>query len=1078
MKNLRHLFRRSGLLSTQKRRRRSENPRRSDATQRRLTNEVLEKRELLAGDILASGIHNYWNRYDVNDDGQISARDALGVINYMNSSGEGEAANPDGPKMYYDVNADSNITAADALGVINAMSRGEEVGELVELLLTARDLNDQPIVADGNGEINVDVGQRFDLEVSYDDLRLFNERLGVFQLFTDISVSQSGVLSPVLNETQRLIIDSTLTSVPSTGLTFMIPESPPGISGGALTYESSINDFGNNASGEVANALTTFGYTASQFEVSSLDFGNNDIGFQIHWVGDEFGNVNLPNISVEVNETNPADDIPTQTVEFAPFLADGVTPNTDAVRFNINSFSRTFNNNEEFYSAQNRGDFDAATGFAGVGGLGMVPLEGGGIPQLTDDGGFIEPFDAFSLRVFLNQPVTDLVIGVNPGEDPEATLLYGRDDAVPQDMVLIENVDSNSNGIASITINAGEVVTQPGTLSISPATLSVTEGDTGTTTATFTVSRASGSDGIVSVDFATADGTATAGSDYVLTSGTVTFADGDTADKTITVPVNGDTVDENDETFTVTLSSPTGGAMLGTAVSTVTIIDDDVTLAPGVLSISPATLSVTEGDAGTTTATFTVSRASGSDGAVSVNFATADGTATAGSDYTANSGTVTFADGDTADKTITVSVIGDTLDEANETFTVTLSSPTGGATLGTAVSTATIIDDDDAAPVPGVLSISPATLSVTEGNSGTTTATFTVSRAGGSDGAVSVNFATANGTATAGSDYTANSGTVTFADGDTAAKTITVSVIGDTFDEPDETFTVTLSSPTGGATLGTAVSTATIIDDDLPGDVPGSKIGGSIFIDHVENLSDIILSNADPIRNGIKDSDESGLGGVPVRLVSAAGQNSTGQAVNLTAFTELDGSYCFEGVAPGNYSVVYDVDHSTVIFLGASEIPVTIGSAGGQTLEGLNFALLGTQGSALDTVDILATSYLRTNPPMSQLSDGGREGGLVSLDANGNQNFFIANEGFEGIRFAELVLNDARDAALLTVIEDDGDVLTARLSGEHFVVTADGMGVQFFGGIDDFVFTDADTLSIEDEFANYRKAIDQVLAGL
>ncbi len=87
MRNLRHLIRRSGLLSTEQRRRRPEKARRSDVTQRRLSSEVLEKRELLAGDmhVLASN-HNYWNRYDVNDDGQISSRDALGVINYMSRS--------------------------------------------------------------------------------------------------------------------------------------------------------------------------------------------------------------------------------------------------------------------------------------------------------------------------------------------------------------------------------------------------------------------------------------------------------------------------------------------------------------------------------------------------------------------------------------------------------------------------------------------------------------------------------------------------------------------------------------------------------------------------------------------------------------------------------------------------------------------------------------------------------------------------------------------------------------------------------------------------------------------------------
>ncbi len=256
-----------------------------------------------------------------------------------------------------------------------------------------------------------------------------------------------------------------------------------------------------------------FGYTTSQFDLTSIDFNNNDIGYQIHWVGDEFGNVDLPNITIEVNETNASDDIPTGSVEFAPLLADG-TPNTDAVQFNINTFSRTFNDNEEFYSSQNRGEFDA-NGFTGLGGLGMVPIDGGGIPQLTDDGGFIRPFDAFSFRVFLNQPLTtDLVIGVNPGEDPEATLLYGRDDAVPQDMVLFETTDTNGNGTARVTINAGGTGSS-GVLAISPATLSVNEGDAGTTTATFTVSRTGGSDGAVSVNFATADGTtnpATAGS--------------------------------------------------------------------------------------------------------------------------------------------------------------------------------------------------------------------------------------------------------------------------------------------------------------------------------------------------------------------------------------------------------------------------------------------------------------------------------------------------------------------------------------------------------------------------------------
>ncbi|MCG8651913.1 MAG: dockerin type I domain-containing protein, partial [Pirellulales bacterium] len=204
MKNLRQLLSRSGT-SSQQRRGRSENIGRSKVSRRRLSNEALERRELLAGDLLASS-HNYWHPYDVNDDGQYSARDALAVINYLNSQhAEGELSSQQKPEMFYDVNADNQVSASDALSVINALSRGEGVGELTELLLTAHTVDDQPIALDGTGDVNVEVNQPFDLEVSYNELRLFDDRLGVFQLFTDISVSQPNVLEPILNETQRLI---------------------------------------------------------------------------------------------------------------------------------------------------------------------------------------------------------------------------------------------------------------------------------------------------------------------------------------------------------------------------------------------------------------------------------------------------------------------------------------------------------------------------------------------------------------------------------------------------------------------------------------------------------------------------------------------------------------------------------------------------------------------------------------------------------------------------------------------------------------------------------------------------------
>ena len=216
-------------------------------------------------------------------------------------------------------------------------------------------------------------------------------------------------------------------------------------------------------------------------------------------------------------------------------------------------------------------------------------------------------------------------------------------------------------------------------------------------------------------------------------------------------------------------------------------------------TVSIADTSVTEGDSGTTAATFTVSLSAASASPVTVNYTTANGTATAGTDYTASSGVVTFPAGTTV-QTITVPVIGETAIESDETFTVTLDTPTN-ATLSRSVATGTILNDD-------LPSLSIADSSVTEGNSGTATMTFTVTMSTSSPQTVTVNYATANGTATAPGDYTAASGTLTFPSG-TTSQTFTVPVVGDTTVEADETFTVTLSNPSN-ATFTRSQATGTI----------------------------------------------------------------------------------------------------------------------------------------------------------------------------------------------------------------------------------------------------------------------------
>ena len=335
-----------------------------------------------------------------------------------------------------------------------------------------------------------------------------------------------------------------------------------------------------------------------------------------------------------------------------------------------------------------------------------------------------------------------------------------------------------------------------GTIQLSASSYSVSENYG---SLTITATRRGGSKGPVEVSYATSDGTAIAGSDYTAASGTLSWADGDTASKTFTVPIANDG-DVSAETFTVTLSNPMGGALGIPASAAVTIITPTVQFQSGSSS----------GNEATTPAVFTVILPAPSAQEVRVDYATADGTAKDGvgesgagiPDYTATSGTLTFLPGETS-KTISVPIINDPAMEGSETFTVTLSNPSN-ATLGT--------------PTIHTYTITEPTVQFQSGPSAgpeyETPAVFIVTLSAPSLQTVTVNYATADGTATAGVDYTAKSGTLTFAPSDTF-KQIEVLIKDDTIYTGNRDFTVTLSSPTGGVTLGTpAIKTVTIIDDE------------------------------------------------------------------------------------------------------------------------------------------------------------------------------------------------------------------------------------------------------------------------
>jgi len=361
------------------------------------------------------------------------------------------------------------------------------------------------------------------------------------------------------------------------------------------------------------------------------------------------------------------------------------------------------------------------------------------------------------------------------------------------------NLSGPANATLGTATGTGTIQNDDAQSVVSIGNVSLAEGNAGTSNATFIVSLSNPSGLTVTVNYATADGTATvADNDYAAVSGTLTFAPGETS-KTIAVTVNGDVKFEADETFTVNLSSPTNAA-IGAGTGIGTIRNDDT-----VPSVSINDVSVPEGNSGTASAVFTVTLSNPSSQTVTVNYATADGTATAaGNDYLPAAGTLTFSPGETS-RTVTVSIAGDTTNEADETFRVDLSAP-ANAVIGDGEGIGTIANDD---PLPAV---SIDNVSIVEGDAGANNAVFAVTLSAPSGQTVVVNFATANGTATAGSDYTATSGTLVFAPGETS-KAVSVAVLGDLFNESDETFTVNLSGATN-AIIGTGAGTGTIVNND------------------------------------------------------------------------------------------------------------------------------------------------------------------------------------------------------------------------------------------------------------------------
>ncbi|WP_316829641.1 Calx-beta domain-containing protein [Pedobacter aquatilis] len=377
--------------------------------------------------------------------------------------------------------------------------------------------------------------------------------------------------------------------------------------------------------------------------------------------------------------------------------------------------------------------------------------------------------------------------------------------AEPTETVILTMTGTNNSAITASSSPATVNITDNDAATVAINSVSVNEG---AGNATFTVTLTGNVQNAFTVNYTTVNGTALAGSDYTATTSSVTFPAGSLsgATQTFNIPIINDNVAEPTETFTVNLTSVSAGAPVtipaAGATGTGTIIDNDAAS----VAINSVTAAENVGNM-----VFTVTLTGNIQNALTLNYATSDNTALAGSDYTSKTGTITFPAGSVngATQTISIAIIDDNVREPSENFKVTLSGATAPVTISQAEGIGTITDNDVA-----TVSISATPTSVNEGAG---TATFTVTLTGAVQNAFTVDYGTLNGTATDGNDFTAKTGTLTFAAGSAngATQTFTIPIINDNVVEPSENFSGTISNVTGGlVTISTATAVVTIIDND------------------------------------------------------------------------------------------------------------------------------------------------------------------------------------------------------------------------------------------------------------------------
>jgi uncharacterized delta-60 repeat protein len=394
-------------------------------------------------------------------------------------------------------------------------------------------------------------------------------------------------------------------------------------------------------------------------------------------------------------------------------------------------------------------------------------------------------------------PVSLQSVTFNPGDSDVQVNVHVINNNISEGNTTVGLQLTNATGSllyapTNATLTIIDTVIAPGSLSFSTTNYVAGEGDTN---AYLTIVRSNGSSGFVAISYVTTAGTALPGRDYVTTSNSVTFGDGVTS-QTIGIPLLDYGFYQPPINFTVTLSNPTGGAVLiNPVVANVTVLNTNAAYA---FQLPTNTVVETAGSV-----LLNVLRLNGTNSVTTVNYATTNGTAQAGVNYSNASGTLTFTNGESV-KAIFISVMDNTNVTGDLNFKVNLSSPSSGTQIYSPSNTVVVIQDADAG-----LSFPGPTLSVLK-NVGN--APIAVVCSNPNVEPVSVDFATLDGTAKAGKDYTATNGTLTFTNGITT-NTFNVAIINGNAITGDRNFSVRLSNPTApGQLVAPTNQVVTIVD--------------------------------------------------------------------------------------------------------------------------------------------------------------------------------------------------------------------------------------------------------------------------